>query len=121
MGTLKITQIEAKKPPQSGDWRAGVAVWQDSEPDTRDSWHGGEDRFSGSNAILPVNLELGGIASGQQVVVWVAIDDDAEDAGTDKAEDQMKIPFKVFASTKEKVYDHGSGDWSLRIHYRGSP
>jgi len=62
-------------------------------------------------------LELGGLSSGEEVVLFLGLDDDAEDAGGDKAEDKHEVTFKVFTSSKEKVYDYASGDWSMRIHY----
>lgn len=115
---LRIQQIDAKKTPQSGDWRAGVSVHQGSEPDNRDSWHGGEAKFSGVDAVLPVKLVIGGLDSADQIVLFVGLDDDAEDAGGAQAEDQLNIPFKVFPTfDKEKIYDYVAGDWSLRIHY----
>jgi len=115
--TLKISKIEMKKTPQSGTWRAGVSIRQKAEPDNRDSWHGGETEFEGAGAVLPAKLELGGLSSGEEVVLFLGLDDDAEDAGGDKAEDKHEVTFKVFTSSKEKVYDYASGDWSMRIHY----
>ena len=115
---LKVSKIEAKKTPQSGDWSAGVSLRQKAEPDNRDSWHGGEGKFEGEGAVLPVDLELGGLDSGEPVTLFVGIDDDGEDAGGDNAEDKLEIEFKVFSTrSKERVYDYAQDDWSLRIHY----
>jgi hypothetical protein len=116
--TLNISQIDARKTPQSGTWRAGVNIWQESEPDNGDAWHGGEDEFKGANAVLPAILQLDGLSAGEKVVLFVGVDDDAEDAGNTTAEDKLEIPFKVFPSkSKEKVYSFKNNDWSLRVHY----
>lgn len=115
---LKIDRIEMKKTPQSGTWRAGVSVRQSKEPDNRDSWHGGETEFEGAGAVLPCRLELGGLSLGEEIILFFGLDDDAEDAGGDKAEDKLEIKFKVFPTVdKEKIYDFAAGDWSTRIHY----
>lgn len=116
---LTISNIEMKKTPQSGDWRAGVTVWQDEEKDNRDSWHGGEKKFEGASAVLPVNLELGGLGVGEPISLFIGIDDDAEDAGSiSTAEDKLTLTFKVFPTRdKERNFGFSSSDWSVIVHY----
>ena len=117
--TLKVTKIDMKKTPQSGDWRAGATIKQESEPDNRDSWHGGESKFDGPDASIPVNLNVGGLKSGEMMSLFIGLDDDAEDAGNEsKSEDKLYLKFKVFPSNgKEKLFAHQEGDWSIVIHY----
>lgn len=115
---LKIGKIEMKKTPQHGGWRAGVTIYQEAEKDNRDSWHGGEKEFSGADASLPVSLELGGLSAAEKVALFVGLDNDAEDAGSESASDKITVSFKVFPSgSKEKVYDFSDGNWSIRITY----
>ena len=116
---LKISKIDMKKTPQSGDWRAGARVSQESEKDNQDSWHGGESKFDGPDASIPVNLELSGLHSGELISLFIGSDDDAEDAGNEsKSEDKLYVKFKVFGSGgKEKLYSYSTGDWSILIHY----
>lgn len=115
---LTISRIEMKKTPNHGSWRAGVTIYQESEKDNRDSWHGGEREFSGADANLPVSLELGGLSVAEKVALFVGLDNDAEDAGAESASDKITVPFKVFPTrAKEKVYDYSDGNWSMRITY----
>ena len=117
--TLKITKIDMKKTPQSGDWRAGCRISQEAEKDNQDSWHGGENKYDGPDASLPVNLELSGLNSGEMMSLFIGLDDDAEDAGNEsKSEDKLYVKFKVFGTgDKEKLYSYSSGDWSIVVHY----
>lgn len=116
--TLKISKIDMKKTPQSGDWRAGAKICQEADKDNQDSWHGGENKFSGSNASLPVNLELSGLKSAEIASLFIGLDDDAEDAGNEsKSEDKLDVKFKVFPTGgKEKLYSYSTGDWSIVVH-----
>ena len=116
---LKITRIEMKATPQSGTWRAGVEIKQVAERDNSDAWHGGETEFGGASAVLPVNLTLSGLEAGEQVELFIGLDDDAEDAGSSDAEDQFRPAFKVFPSgTAEKtVHLENGNDWNVFVHY----
>ncbi len=117
--SLMVSKIDLRKTPQSGDYRAGASIKQEAESDNKDSWHGGENKYDGNSASIPVNFFLGGLGSAEVVSLFIGLDDDAEDAGNEsKSEDQLHLKFKVFPTGgKEKLYDHQEGDWSIVVHY----
>ena len=60
---------------------------------------------------------LGGLESGEVIALFIGLDDDVSDAGSADAEDKLEFEFKVFPTSKDRIYDFTRGDWSIRVHY----
>jgi hypothetical protein len=120
-GWLVISQLEVRKTPQSGTWRAG-AYLIDNTTNSQSPlglWHGGESEFHGIKAMLPVNF-MATIRS-KEVMVFLGLDDDAEDAGNDNtAEDKLFIRFIPLETGMKttRTFSYVKGKWHVLIHYQ---
>jgi hypothetical protein len=123
--TFKISRVVMRKTPQSGTWKAGVNLSVLYYPPGKDyvknefRWHGGEQTFEGFDATLPVKFSATVPMPTIEAIVFIAIDDEAANAGGYDAEDKKQINFKpLITEGKEKWEEFFiPGEWHLFIYY----
>jgi hypothetical protein len=119
---IKITRIALKATPQEGDWCAFVNIKTEAMGAIKwfktSLWNGGETKFEGKNAVLPVNFELKPPVTGVICWVYIALDNDFRKTTTASAETQLRYRFQPWMTNgKEFEVNYSDRVWDFVIYY----